>query len=264
MIKQFFRTSGISAALLACSTISLQAQAELSIYQAVSWKSPSGGKFNYSWSAPQKMKKGDKYPLLFFLHGAGGRGNDNKRQLHDAGGMQAFAKQGVSSKRQSYVFAGQVPKADRWVDVHWALLSHKMPKISDSMRMAFEALDAFVADEKNQVDANRIYVMGLSMGGYGTWDAIQRRPDLFAAAVPICGGGDKSLGKKIAKLPIWAWHGDKDKVIKASRSRDMIEAIKEAGGSPKYSEIKNRGHNSWVDVWNSDELWDWLYSQKRK
>ena len=132
------------------------------------------------------------------------------------------------------------------------------------MRMAFEALDAFVADEKNQVDANRIYVMGLSMGGYGTWDAIQRRPNFFAGAVPICGGGDKKLAKNITKVPIWAWHGDKDKVIKASRSRDMIEAIKAAGGSPKYSEIKNRGHNSWVDVWNSDELWDWLYSQKRK
>ena len=103
--------------------------------------------------------------------------------------------------------------------------------------------------------------MGLSMGGYGTWDAIQRRPDFFAAAVPICGGGDKSLGGKISKIPIWAWHGDKDTVIKPSRSRDMIQAVKEAGGSAKYSEIKGRGHNSWVDVWNSAELWDWLYSQ---
>ena len=88
--------------------------------------------------------------------------------------------------------------------------------------------------------------------------------EFVAAAVPICGGGDKTLGKKIAKLPVWAWHGDKDRIIKASRSRDMIAAIKAAGGSPKYTEVKGRGHNSWVDVWNSAETWDWLYSQKRK
>jgi len=136
-----------------------------------------------------------------------------------------------------------------------------MPKISNSMKMAFKEIDSYVQNPKNQVDPNRIYAMGLSMGGYGTWDAIQRRPDFFAAAVPICGGGDKSLGGKISKIPIWAWHGDKDTVIKPSRSRDMIQAVKEAGGSAKYSEIKGRGHNSWVDVWNSAELWDWLYSQ---
>lgn len=264
MITRHFPTTTLVATLLACSAGSLQAQKELAPYQAVSWESPSGDKFNYSWSAPDKMKKGEKYPLLFFLHGAGGRGDDNKKQLYDAGGIQAFAKQGVSSTRQSYVFAGQVPKGQRWVDVQWNTLEHKMPKASKSMAMALDTLEKFIKDKKNQVDPNRVYVMGLSMGGYGTWDAIQRRPDLFAAAVPICGGGDKNLGKKISKLPIWAWHGDKDKVIKVSRSRDMIEAIKTAGGSPKYSEIKNRGHNSWVDAWNSDELWDWLYSQKRK
>jgi len=236
----------------------------MSPYIAATWKSPTQGTFLYRHSSPSKMEKGTKYPLLVFFHGAGGRGNDNKGQLADAGGIGAFDKAGLRSKRGSHVFAGQVPKGERWVDVHWSLLGHKMPKVSDSMRMAFEALDAYVADKKNQVDPNRIYVMGLSMGGYGTWDAIQRRPDFFAAAVPICGGGDKSFGEKLKGLPVWAWHGDKDRVIKPSRSRDMIEAIKKAGGKPKYSEIKGRGHNSWTDAWNSKEMWEWLYSQKRK
>jgi predicted peptidase len=130
--------------------------------------------------------------------------------------------------------------------------------------MAFEAVDAYIEDPENQVDSKRIYVMGLSMGGYGTWDAIQRRPNFFAAAVPICGGGDTSLAPRLTKLPIWAWHGDQDKVIKPSRSRDMIDAIKKIGGTPKYSEIKGRGHNSWVDCWKSQEMWTWLYSQKNK
>lgn len=236
----------------------------LSSYTPATFKSPDGGKFNYRYSTPSKMEKGTKYPLLVFFHGAGGRGNDNKGQLVDAGGIGAFEKAGLRTKRNSHVFAGQVPKGERWVDVHWGLLGHKMPKMSDSMRMAFEALDAYVADKKNQVDPDRIYVMGLSMGGYGTWDAIQRRPDFFAAAVPICGGGDKNFGEKLKGLPLWAWHGDKDNVIKPSRSRDMIEAIKKAGGSPKYTEVKGRGHNSWTDAWNSQEMWEWLYSQKRK
>lgn len=233
----------------------------ITTYAAQSVKNEQNKNFLYRTSAPNKMVKGKKYPLLVFFHGAGGRGQDNQGQLTDAGAIVAFEQQGVRSKRKSHIFAGQVPKGERWVDVHWSLLGHRMPKISNSMKMAFEQIDSYVQNQKNQVDPNRIYAMGLSMGGYGTWDAIQRRPDFFAAAVPICGGGDKSLGGKISKIPIWAWHGDKDTVIKPSRSRDMIQAVKEAGGSAKYSEIKGRGHNSWVDVWNSAELWDWLYSQ---
>lgn len=237
----------------------------LTNYEAATWKSPLEGTFNYRHCTPAKIKNNTKYPLLVFFHGAGGRGNDSKGQLVDAGGIMAFEKEDLRAKRESYVFAGQVPKGERWVDVHWNLLGHSMPKVpSPSMRLAFEALDAFVSDKKNQVDRNRIYVMGLSMGGYGTWDAIQRRPNFFAAAVPICGGGDKSLAGTISKLPIWAWHGDKDTVIKPSRSRDMIEAIREAGGKPKYTEIEGRGHNSWVDCWKSQEMWAWLYSQRKK
>ena len=235
----------------------------LSPYASSTWKSPTEGTFLYRHSLPAKMEKGMKYPLLVFFHGAGGRGEDNKKQLLDARGLENFEKNKIRTKFKSHVFAGQVPKGERWVNVHWSLLGHKMPEISDSMRMAFEALDAYIQDPKNQVDSKRIYVMGLSMGGYGTWDAIQRRPDFFAAAVPICGGGDKSLAPKLVNIPIWAWHGDKDSVITPSRSRDMINAISKAGGSPKYSEIEGRGHNSWVDCWNTDELWKWLYSQSK-
>ena len=220
--------------------------------------------FLYRTATPEKMEKGKKYPLLVFFHGAGGRGNNNKDQLLDAGGLAAFEKAGVRTKFKSHLFAGQVPKGERWVNVHWSLLGHSMPKISDSMSMALQMVDTYINDQKNQVDRNRIYVMGLSMGGYGTWDAIQRKPNFFAAAVPICGGGDVSLAHKLTKIPIWAWHGDQDKVIKPSRSREMINAIKKAGGTPKYSEIKDRGHNSWLDCWSSDELWNWLYSISKK
>ena len=232
-------------------------------YTTKEWKTKEGGNFLYRTAKPTKLAKGKKYPLLVFLHGAGGRGNDNIKQLLDAGGVEAFEKQKLRTLRESHVFAGQVPSGERWVDVGWNLLNHRMPKISESMKMTFEAMDAYVRDGENQVDPNRIYVMGLSMGGYGTWDALQRRPGFFAAAVPICGGGDASYAEELASTPIWAWHGEKDKVIKPMRSREMINSIRKAGGSPKYTEIRNRGHNSWVEVWNSQELWDWLYSQKK-
>ena len=219
--------------------------------------------FNYRYSPPQKMENGKVYPLLVFFHGAGGRGNNNTGQLTDAGAVNAFEKESLRLKRKSHIFAGQVPKGEKWVNTSWSLLGHRIPKISVSMKMALEAIDIYIQNPSNQVDTNRIYAMGLSMGGYGTWDAIQRRPNFFAAAVPICGGGDKSIAKELAHLPIWAWHGDKDTVIKPSRSLDMIEAITKAGGSPKYSEIKGRGHNSWVDCWKSEKMWSWLYSQRK-
>ncbi len=131
------------------------------------------------------------------------------------------------------------------------------------MELALEALDAFVANKEHQVDPNRIYVMGLSMGGYGTWDAIQRRPQYFAAAVPICGGGDMALAPTLVNMPIWIWHGDQDNSIKVSRSRDMAGAIKDAGGAPRYTEVQGRGHNVWLDVWAAEELWLWLFGQSK-
>ena len=138
-----------------------------------------------------------------------------------------------------------------------------MPKISNSMEKLLEALDSFIMDSDNQVDIDRIYIMGLSMGGYGVWDAIQRRPNFIAAAVPICGGGDKSMAKSLINIPIWAWHGDQDQVINVLRSREMNLAIKRLGGSPKYTEVIGRGHDVWLDVWTADDLWKWLYSQSR-
>jgi predicted peptidase len=253
--------------ILLISTVFASAEKKdrpLTSYHPNIWKSPIEGSLKFRHAAPVRMKKGAKYPLLVFFHGAGGRGADNKGQLIDAGGLSAFEKVGLRTKLNSHIFAGQVPKGEKWVNVSWSLLGHKTPEISNSMRMTMEAMDSYVQNPKNQVDTNRIYAMGLSMGGYGTWDAILRRPDFFAAAVPICGGGDKSIAKKLAHLPIWAWHGEKDNVIKPSRSRDMIDAIKKAGGTPKYSEIKGRGHNSWLDCWKSEEMWAWLYSQRKK
>ena len=206
-------------------------------YAAKIWESPNGGSIKYRYRLPAKIEECKKYPILFFLHGAGGRGADNLGQLLDANSIDAFKSQNLFSNYNSYVFAGQVPEKEQWVNVDWGSSEHKMPKISNSMEKILEALDSFIMDSDNQVDIDRIYIMGLSMGGYGVWDAIQRRPNFFAAAVPICGGGDKSMAKSLINIPIWAWHGDQDQVINVLRSREMHLAIKTLGGSPKYTEV---------------------------
>jgi len=243
--------------------ISCSVKEEIDEYSSTVWESNDGGFIKYRYRSPNKLDKNKKYPILLFLHGAGGRGSDNKGQLLDANSINAFKSKKLFSKYNSYVFAGQVPENERWVNVNWETNNHQMPKISNSMQRILAALDAFIEDDNNQIDVNRIYVMGLSMGGYGTWDAIQRRPNFFAAAVPICGGGDKSMAKFLTKIPIWSWHGDQDQVINVMRSRDMDTEIRKSGGVPKYTEVQGRGHDVWLDVWDSDNLWEWLYSQSK-
>ena len=129
---------------------------------------------------------GSKVPLLFFFHGAGQRGDDNTAQLGNLPDIVTW----LDANEQGFkVVAGQVPSGKLWVDVNWNSLAHTMlPEPSESMGLALELLDTFLEDPA--VDTNRVYATGLSMGGYGTWDAISRRPDVFAAAIPICGGAD--------------------------------------------------------------------------
>jgi len=101
------------------------------------------------------------------------------------------------------------------------------------------------------------------MGGFGTWDAISRWTSLFAAAVPVCGGGDTAKASSIKDIPLWAFHGDKDKVVLTSRSRDMIAALKKHGGNPSYTEYLNTGHNAWTATYSNPELFKWLFAQSK-
>jgi predicted peptidase len=128
--------------------------------------------------------------------------------------------------------------------------------------MALEAIEQL--QKEFSIDAARLYITGLSMGGYGVWDAIQRHPDRFAAAAPICGGGDPAQAKRISDIPLWAFHGAKDTAVKPQRSREMIEAIKAAGGDPKYTEYPDAEHNSWSPTYANPDFYAWLFAQRKK
>lgn len=230
-------------------------------FEARTYADDAGNKLLYRLFKPKSYDAKQKYPLVLFLHGAGERGADNAAQLKH--GMNDFSGEAVQAKFPCFIVAPQCPTGDRWVDVDWGADKHDMPaKPSPPIRLTLRAIENL--QKEFSIDAKRLYITGLSMGGYGTWDAIQRHPELFAAAVPICGGGDPKYAEKIKNIPIWAFHGDKDTAVKVERSRDMIAAIKAAGGMPKYTEYPGVGHDSWTATYKDAEMYKWLFAQSRK
>ncbi len=199
------------------------------------------------------------YPLVLFMHGAGERGNDNNIQITHV--KKLFASYSNQIKYPCFVVAPQCPKGERWVEVNWSAKSHSTPEqASWAMQKTLQLIDSLV--KKYPIDTRRLYVTGLSMGGYGTWDIITRYPNKFAAAIPICGGGDENMADKIKHIPIWAFHGAIDNVVPVERTRNMIKAIKQAGGKPIYTEYKGVKHGSWIKAYKERQLLQWLFDQE--
>jgi len=240
----------------------INAQEEVdTMMKAEVYSNASGELLKYRIYVPDGISEMKKCPLMVFLHGSGERGDDNKSQLkHSAMDIVAWSK---SNKEPVILIVPQCPLNMQWVNVNWSAETHNMPDSpAIPLRLVFELCDQ--VRTKYPVDSSRIYIAGLSMGGYGTWDAIQRKPNYFAAAIPVCGGGDDKQAGKIKNVPIWAFHGDKDTSVDPKRSRMMIEAIRKSGGNPKYTEYEGVGHNSWKRTFTNPEVLRWLFDKKRK
>ncbi|HLW63752.1 MAG TPA: prolyl oligopeptidase family serine peptidase [Gemmataceae bacterium] len=210
----------------------------------------------YRLMKPENYDPKTQYPLVIFLHGMGERGDDNDKQLLH--GVAEFAKDENRKKYPCFLMAPQCPMTTTWADFGNQFKKEPTP----AMKLLLEAISTHV--KELPIDDKRIYITGLSMGGFGTWDAIARKPELFAAAVPICGGGDVKTAERIAKIPIWVFHGAKDNAVKVERSRSMVEALKKAGGEPKYTEYPDVGHDSWVPAYKDADMFAWLFAQKKK
>ena len=206
-------------------------------------------------------RDGHRYPLVLFLHGAGERGNDNLKQLKYL--PTWLADPALRKRHPCFVLAPQCRMDERWVDVSWAdEKSTPQPTTSTvDLAAATKALEETLVREA--VDPARIYLTGLSMGGFGTWDLAARMPDRFAAILPVCGGGDDRVAARIAALPIWCFHGDADTAVPVDRSRIMIAAVKAAGGRPIYSELPGVGHDSWTPAYRDGFVLDWLFCQRK-
>jgi len=220
-----------------------------------------GETLRYRYHAPKNIEPGKKYPLVVFFHGAGERGTDNWAQLvHGASEILDFAER---AGEEIFFVAGQVPAGCMWVDHPWNSTRHTMnEKPTPQLRLVLDLIDKLMKEQP--IDAARVYATGISMGGYGTWEAVQRRPERFAAAMPICGGGDTVQAAKVKDVPIWCFHGDKDDAVPVSRSRDMFNAIKAAGGNQvQYREYPGCGHNCWDATYRDDAVLKWLFSQRK-
>ena len=229
------------------------------LFEARIYTNDKGQKLGYRLLKPKDYDPAKKYPLVLFLHGAGERGDDNAVQL--VHGMADFAQDENRAKYPCFVLAPQCPKNKRWVEVDWSAPTHEQPEqLSESLQLTFDAIAGL--KKEFSIDDKRFYVTGLSMGGYGTWDVAQRMPGQVAAAAPICGGGDEKQAAKLVKVPVWCFHGDKDTAVKVDRSRNMIAAIKKAGGNPKYTEYPGVGHNSWTQTYKDPAFMAWLFAQK--
>jgi len=196
---------------------------------------------HYLIALPENYNEQEKCPLMIFLHGRGEWGNDLSRvKIHGP-------PKNVKEKNATpfIIVSPQSPKGEWW----------KVEKLS-------KLLDHILATTK--ADPERVYLTGLSMGGFGTWAWAAREPRRFAAAIPICGGGNPNDAEKLVELPIWAFHGAKDNVVAISRSQAMVDAIQEAGGTKaKLTVYGEAGHNSWTKTYDNPEIYKWLLSHRR-
>lgn len=217
---------------------------------------------------PKNFQTSKQYPVIFVLHGAGERGNDNNAQL--AYGPELFLNDTVRTKFPAIVIFPQCPKNSYWsnVKIDTKAMGKRVFMFQEKgdPTPAMAALLGLVDNvlQKPFVNKKQVYIGGLSMGGMGTFEMLRRKPKLFAAAFTICGGDNTNNAKKYAdKVPLWIFHGQVDRVVPVDHSIVMAEALKAAGANPKLTIYPNVDHNSWVNAFAEPGLLPWLFSHSK-
>ena len=197
---------------------------------------------NYVIRYPEGYEEGKKYPVIMLLHGAGGRGNDINVLLENP----FFT---LTEKHENFPFISVAPlcSANTWFDL-FEHLKKLVCKIASS----------------DFTDKERIYLMGASMGGYGTWQLAMSMPEYFAAIAPICGGGMYWNASRLINVPVWAFHGAKDDVVYPEESKKMVDAVNRCGGNAKLTIYPENEHNAWSDTYSSYATFEWMLEHKNK
>ena len=221
----------------------------------------------YRMLLPENYDPNTKYPLVLFLHGAGERGDDNEKQL--VHGVKAFLKAENRANFPCIVIAPQCPADSYWASAKFERTKYPIDfdfnydyPITKGLDLALQLTRSII--KTKSVDKKRVYITGLSMGGMGTFEAVYRKPRLFAAAAAVCGGADvDAYTKKHAKKSFWIFHGDVDGVVEVKNSRAMNEKLKSLGAEVRYTEYVDVNHNSWEKAYEEAELLPWLFAKKR-
>ena len=216
---------------------------------------------NYRILKPLNYDPAEKYPVHLILHGSGERGEDNVAQLTHGGKL--FLKKENREQFNSWVIFPQAPKNDWWGYKDPYKFAYNV-KESNAMSLVIKFMDEFI--KREDVNQNKVYVSGLSMGGMGTFVILNLRPEMFAAATPICGDGDPNSVKNYSKkVPVWIFHGSDDSAVSPNNSLKMAKAIIDAGGSPKITFYENTGHvGGWENAFAEKDFLKWIHSKSKK
>ncbi|MCA6370669.1 MAG: prolyl oligopeptidase family serine peptidase [Cytophagales bacterium] len=215
------------------------------LFEARTYEGTKEDTLHYQLLKPIDYDSKTKYPLVVCLPYGGG--------VEGSPPAQFLLQDSIRRKYPSFLFIPVCPNGAGWGGI---------PNYPTIDTLVFDALHA-LEEQYEAIDTKRLYITGVSRGGYGSWHFICMRPELFAAAIPICGGEDPVLAKGIVNVPVWAFHGEDDRNVPVKSSRDMIEAIQKAGGNPRYTEFPDTGHDIWDKVKETSGLLDWLFAQKR-
>ena len=224
----------------------------------------SNDSLNYRLLRPEVEQEGEKYPLVLFLHGSGERGSDNEKQLFH--GSQMWLNPVNRENYPAFVLVPQCPESGYWAytDRPSSFEPDQMPSdipLSPVFRTLKELIDTYLA--MPQVDKKRVYVIGLSMGAMGTYDLAVRYPEIFAAAIPICGTVNPTRLSAAKDVKFRIFHGDADTVVPVSGSRQAYKALKAAGADVEYIEFPGVTHGSWNPAFTQPDFMSWLFSQKK-
>tara|TARA_B100001939_G_C16926965_1_gene612169 strand:+ start:78 stop:848 length:771 start_codon:yes stop_codon:yes gene_type:complete len=217
---------------------------------------------NYRILFPKNFDKNKSYPLILFLHGIGERGDDNKLQLKYVD--KVFLNENNYNNYESVVIFPQAPLDDNWSsrlltknEIRQVFPENENP--TKSLQLVIKLMDSLINEDF--IDNKRVYLSGLSNGAMGSFELLKNRPNMFASAVLICGGGNPEWAREFAKTtPVWVAHGSDDDVVLPELSINMVNAIIKYGGSPKFSLYDNVKHDSWFNVFNDPEYLEWMFS----
>jgi predicted peptidase len=235
--------------------------AQSSRFRSLKYGNDKGDSLNYRLLVPDADTM-RRYPLVIFLHGSGERGNDNEAQLK--WGVMNFATDQNMMLHPAIVIAPQCPEKLGWSNFSRGATpadTRLLASPSKPMELLIELIHQII--KTMPVDSNRIYITGLSMGGFGTYDAIERYPDLFAAAVPVCGGGDPSKVSSIKHIPIWIFQGSEDPAVSPSYALVMLQALTKEGIHPGFTLYPEVGHFAWLGAYIDPLMMEWLFRQHK-
>lgn len=245
----------------------VQAQ-DMSLYKK-EWLINDNDTLPYRILLPENYNAAKKYPVIFFLHGAGERGNDNEKQL--VHGAKLFLKDSIRKNYPAIVVFPQCSERSFWSSVSFRFDSVTKKRsfefsASAEPTIAMQLLLKLTDKVFNEfpVKKDQVYVMGLSMGGMGTFELANRKQNVFAAAMPICGGGAAETAPALTKTNWWVFHGAKDDVVLPVYSDIMVDALKKVNANVKYTVYPSANHNSWDPAFAEPELMHWLFSNKKK